>query len=92
MSTIETDGFLSLKTQGFRERVRTRFSDLVDECEEVSRRATTQVICTEGSTVTTVPNVIAASLWARYLSGCQAAIVLAERGRGRRACAAALGV
>lgn len=81
MGTIEQEGFLSPGLQSFRDRTRTRFRDRVRECEEISRRATTQVFAQEIA-IPTVPGVTAASLWARCLSGCQAAILLAERGMG----------
>ncbi|MFM0411232.1 DUF5677 domain-containing protein [Paraburkholderia dipogonis] len=81
MTSIETDGFLSPKIQDFRAHLRTQFRDLVSECEDVSRRATTQLFG-ESVTAPTIPRVMAASLWARCLSNCQAAILLAERGMG----------
>ncbi|WP_425128562.1 DUF5677 domain-containing protein [Burkholderia latens] len=81
MGAIEQEGFLSPEIQSFRDRTRTRFADRVRECEEISRRATTQVFSQEIA-ISTVPGVTAASLCARCLSGCQAAILLAERGMG----------
>lgn len=53
----------------------------MSECEDVSRRATMQVFG-QSITTPTIPRVTAASLWARCLSNCQAAILLAERGMG----------
>jgi len=81
VGTIEHEGFLSPEIHNFRDRARTRFRDRVRECEEVSRRATTQVF-SQKIPNPTLPGVTAASLWTRCLSGCQAAILLAERGMG----------
>jgi hypothetical protein len=81
MSSIETDGFLSSEIQDVRTRVRNQFQGLVRECEQVSRSATMQVFG-QNVITPTIPRAVAASLWARCLSSCQAAILLAERGMG----------
>ncbi|ALF88333.1 MULTISPECIES: DUF5677 domain-containing protein [Ralstonia solanacearum species complex] len=86
MHDIETDGFLAPEALAFRDAVRVQFVEQIRECEDVSRRATTQVFEQHIANVT-VANATAASLWARCLSASQAAILLAERGMGVEALA-----
>jgi hypothetical protein len=80
MASIEVDGFLSPDIDGISTSIRSRFADIVSECEEVSRR-TMQVFGQDiGTPMLSV--VTAASLWTRCIRSCQAAVLLAERGMG----------
>lgn len=79
--SVETDGFLSSEMESIRNLTRNRFEEVIRECEEVSRRATSQLFGQQLN-MATLPILTAMSLWARCVSGCQAAIILAERGMG----------
>ncbi|GAB7536954.1 DUF5677 domain-containing protein [Burkholderia sp. 3C] len=76
---IETEGFLSPELDGYIATIREDFAEEIRQCRQISGEATSQLF-RSGVDARSLPQLMAASFWARCLTSCQAAIVLGERG------------